>query len=138
MEIRVDDKGLQKAFRQLAQAAQNPEPALKDIGEYYLGAVDGRFRAEKDHKGQPWKALSPGYAAWKAKQPTAIQKKNQLTGIMRAGINGKPSRTELRVGSDRIYAPVRHRDRPFIEPSQDDVNEFIEILKDHTAEAWAG
>jgi len=34
MENRVDDKGIQKAFRKLAQVAQNPEPALKDIGEY--------------------------------------------------------------------------------------------------------
>jgi phage gpG-like protein len=138
MEIRVDNKNLDRAFQRLAQTTQNPEPALKDIGEYYLGAVDGRFRAEKDHKGQPWKALSPGYAAWKAKQPTAIQKKNQLTGIMRAGINYRVSRTELRVGSDRIYAPKRNTDRPFIEPSRADLNEFVEIIKDHTTEAWAG
>ena len=136
MEIRVDDRGLQKAFAQLAKAAQSPEPALKDMGEYYLGAVDGRFRTEKDHKGQPWKALSPGYAAWKAKQPSAIQKKNQFTGIMRAGINYRVSRTELRVGSDRVYAAVRNRDRPFIEPSQADIGEFIAILRDHAKQAW--
>jgi len=57
---------------------------------------------------------------------------------MRAGINYRTSRTELRVGSDRVYAPKRNADRPFIEPSQADVTEFIEILKDHTQQAWAG
>lgn len=138
MEIRVDDRQLNAAFVRLSRVAQSPEPALKDIGEYYLGAIDGRFRDERDHRGQAWKALSPAYAAWKAKQPTAIQKKNQLTGIMRAGINYRTTRTELRVGSDRIYAPKRNRDRPFIEPSRADLNEFVEIIKNHTQQAWAG
>jgi len=57
---------------------------------------------------------------------------------MRAGINYTTSRTELRVGSDRIYAPVRNRDRPFIEPSRADLSEFVEIIKAHTQQAWAG
>jgi len=138
MEIRVDDQQLQRAFSRLGALARSPEPALKDIGEYYLGAVDDRFRAERDHRGQPWKALSPTYAAWKAQQPSAIQKKNQFTGIMRAGINYVTSPTAVRIGSDRVYAPKRNADRPFIEPSRADLNEFVEIIKDHTSEAWAG
>lgn len=138
MEIRVDDAGLNKAMKQLLKLTRNPEPAFKDMGEYYHLAVDSRFRAERDHKGQPWKALSPGYAAWKARQPSAIKKKNQLTGIMRAGMNYTTSSQEMRFGSDRVYAAVRNRDRPFIDPSQKDIQEFVSILEKHAKRAWLG
>ena len=138
MEIKLDDQGLRDAFKRLGRYTNNFEPALKEMGEYYHGAVDERFRQERDHKGQPWKRLSPRYAAWKARQPTAIQKKNQLTGIMRAGMNYRTNRTEMKFGSDRVYASVRNKDRPFINPSSQDISKFTQILKERAADAWRG
>lgn len=130
IKVDIDDRAVQKALASLKTGAANLEPAMAQIGEYYVRKVDQRFAQE----GPGWKPLSPKYAAWKARQPRAIQKILQLNGLLRASINYQPSETEVRIGSDKIYAARQERDRPFLQPDKQDEAEFANIVLDYLSD----
>ena len=127
LRVLIDDKAVQMALNALKVGTQNLEPAMKDIGEYYVARIDQRFEDE----GPNWKALSPKYAKWKAAQPRAIQKILQFSGMLRASINYQASPTEVAIGSDKIYASRQEQDRPFLAPDDQDQQEFSAIVLDY-------
>lgn len=127
IKITVDDKVVNRALAALKERTNDLSPALSEVGEYYVRRVDRRFEQE----GPSWKSLSLGYAAWKSRQPRAIQKKLQFSGLLRASINYKTTRKSVSIGSDKVYANRQNRDRPFLNPSPSDLKEISEIILDH-------
>ena len=59
------DATVRSSLRRLAQATDDLEPFLRDVGEYLLLSIEKRFEDEVDPEGTPWKPLSPEYAARK-------------------------------------------------------------------------
>ena len=127
IKITVDNAAVNRAIAALRERTNDLSPAFAEIGEYYVRRVDRRFEQE----GPSWKSLSPGYAAWKARQPRAIQKKLQFSGLLRASINYKTTRRSVSIGSDKVYANRQNIDRPFLTPDSRDLKEFGEIILDH-------
>jgi phage gpG-like protein len=127
IRIDIDDRAVQAAIANLEEGVTDLEPAMAQIGEYYTRRVDQRFAQE----GPGWKPLSPKYAAWKARQPRAIQKTLQFSGLLRASINYQASETEVRIGSDKIYAARQEKERSFLQPDKRDEAEFANIVFDY-------
>jgi phage gpG-like protein len=125
------------ALRGMGHRSANLEPAMKNIGEYYVGVIDDRFKGEHDGRGQPWEALNAAYALQKSRSRTAILKILQRSGGLRQGISYKViSRTSVRIGSDKAYAKYHEmgwgqKQRSFMEPNSRDRQEFGQIVVDH-------
>lgn len=134
IKVEIDDQKVLKALKSLQGATVNLEPAMASIGEYHVRKVDQRFTQE----GPGWKPLSPKYGAWKARQPRAIQKTLQFSGLLRASINYQTSETEVRIGSDRIYSARQERERPFLKPDRQDEAEFATIVLGYLGERSEG
>jgi phage virion morphogenesis protein len=64
-QIKVDDKAVLAALRKLVEVAGNPEPALKNVGEYMRVETIGNIEAERSPDGSAFKALNPLYAQTK-------------------------------------------------------------------------
>ncbi|HEY9644313.1 MAG TPA: phage virion morphogenesis protein [Coleofasciculaceae cyanobacterium] len=128
--VKLDDVKVRGQIETIKKFLANPSPALKNIGEYYLGEIDENFKKESGANGK-WKPLSPGYALWKSRQPNAIQKKLQFTGTMRAGINYEVTGNQVSIGSDRIYAERQEKNRSFLRPTNAQAREFGAIVVDY-------
>ncbi len=100
---------------------------MREIGAYHVERVDRRFEQE----GPNWKALSPKYKQRKQRQPRAIDKILQFSGLLRASINYQESPTDVRIGSDKIYASRQEKARPFLQPDESDVQEFGQIILEY-------
>lgn len=93
------------ALRQTAAALADPQPMLRDIGEYLLIAHDQRFAQQRAPDGTPWQPLSPAYLKRKRKNRGKIlQLDGYLKNLMRYQVHGD----ELLFGSDRVYAAIHH------------------------------
>lgn len=58
IEIKTDDLAVRRAFDRLAAAGRNPQPVLRDIGEYLLTSVEERFDGEHGPDGAKWTPLA--------------------------------------------------------------------------------
>lgn len=86
-----------------ADALGNPEPLLRDMGEYLLIAHDTRFASQSAPDGTPWQALSPSYLRRKRKNQDKILR---LDGYLANTLRYQVSGGELLFGSDRPYAAI--------------------------------
>lgn len=127
IHISIDDRAVQRALRSIKSGIDDLEPAMKEIGEAYSETIDRRFERE----GPGWKALSPKYKQWKQRQPRAIDKILQFSGLLRASISYQASSDEVRIGSDKIYANRQERARSFLKPDANDEQAFAEIVMDY-------
>lgn len=107
IQITFNGQAAVVAIQGAADALANPEPLLRDIGEYLLVAHEARWDKQMSPDGTPWQALSPRYAKEKAKErPGAklLVYDNLLRGTLRYQVqNG-----ELAFGTDRPYGAIQH------------------------------
>lgn len=106
LTISIDDAELRKAIDRLYDRMSDLTPAMRDIGEYMLGATRDRFDNETAPDGSKWQALSPRYAARKVKMRNALQGILTRRGTLRDTIRYKASKSDVVVGSDRPYAAI--------------------------------
>lgn len=59
IDVKIDADRLQQALLNLSNAAKNPRPVLKAIGEKMVSSTKRRFETSTGPDGQPWKANSP-------------------------------------------------------------------------------
>lgn len=107
---------------------------LSLVAERHLLNIDRNFEDQSGPDGR-WKPLSKHYREWKERQPRAIQKILQFSGLMRAGVNKQVGADgkSIRVGSDKIYSPKHERTRPFLRPTDQQIEQFGEIAADYIA-----
>jgi phage virion morphogenesis protein len=142
--VRIDDAALRKAIDRVIDHMADLTPAMQDIGEYMLGATRDRFDTETAPDGSKWAALSPRYAARKARMRNALKGILTRRGTLRDTIRYKASRSDVVIGSDRPYAAIHQLGgqagrgkratipaRPFLGISADDQAEIIKILGDY-------
>lgn len=99
ISVTIQDKGVQRAFEQLARIMHNTQPVMKAIGVGLVGSTHQRFISQRDPQGQPWKTLNQEYA--KGKRNTRILTES---GRLRNSINAQATSDEVRVGTNTIYA----------------------------------
>jgi phage gpG-like protein len=132
LTARWDNDAAIAALRKAGKAAANLEPAMRQIGEYYVGEIDERFRNEHDGRGRPWAPLSPAYLRQKQRQRTSIMKILQRSGGMRQGINYDPiGKNAVSIGSDKSYAKYHELGRfkrSFLAPNPENQKEFGAIV----------
>lgn len=127
INITINDREVQRALAGLKSGVADLQPAFAQIGEYYVERVDRRFEQE----GPGWKALSPKYKRWKSRQPRAIDKILQFSGLLRGSISYQESSTDVRIGSDKIYASRQEKERSFLTPDGNDDREFGDIVLEY-------
>jgi phage virion morphogenesis protein len=77
-------------------------PMLKTMGVGLVKTTQNRFVAAKDPEGKAWARLTPEYAMYK-KGPGILRGRAMSGGLM-GSITFKVDGTQLRVGSNKIYA----------------------------------
>lgn len=130
--IELDDAEVQAALRKLLAKLGDLEPVFRDLGESLLISHRARFERSMSPSGVPWPNLSPSYLKRKKKNRDKIL---VLDGWLRQ-LNYAASKTELRLGTDRVYGathqfgdPVRNIPaRPFLGLDDAERNEILAAL----------
>ena len=152
VRITVDFEGAEavsRALRRIAEAGQNLEPALADIGEHLVNSHQERWHLEQSPDGVPWAPLSADYAEWKRrKRPSAgiLVFDDLLRGQLAYVVSGH----QLQVGTNRPYG-ARHQfgfdgpdalgrnidtpARPWLGVSDDDEVVIFGIIRDHITDS---
>lgn len=68
IKITLDDIQAQAKIKQIAAQLQHPRKLYGVLGETLKKIHNRRFKDQKSPDGKPWAALSPQYAAYKAKK----------------------------------------------------------------------
>jgi phage virion morphogenesis protein len=140
IRFEFSDRDLQSALKGLEKQVSDLTPAMQDIGEYLLLSTRQNFDTEADPEGRKWTPLSPRYAKAKAKKKSALRGILTLKGSLRDTIAYDAGKDAVRVGSNRIYAPIHQLGgklkrggmmpaRPFLGLSEADRQEVLSILE---------
>lgn len=97
----VVDRGVGRAFSRLVGVMGNTTPVMAAIGTGVVGSTHRRFVSQTAPGGEKWAPLHPDYKA--TKRNTRILTESTH---LRESINARPSRDEVRVGTNVVYAGV--------------------------------
>jgi phage virion morphogenesis protein len=145
IQIEIDDRAVTQMLQRLIDAAQNPRPALLEVGEDLVESTKRRFETQTAPDGSRWERNSPVTIKRKGRdQP--LTGRGTLMDQINYQITGNDT---LDVGSPTIYAAMQQFGgrksefpnlwgdipaRPFIGVSADDeqsiLNTFINYLRD--------
>jgi phage virion morphogenesis protein len=112
-----------------------------------ITATRSRFDTETAPDGSKWAALSPRYAARKARMRSVVDGGKRILakrGTLRDTIRYKASRSDVVIGSNEVYAAIHQLGgqagrgrkatipaRPFLGISPQDQEEILRILGDY-------
>ncbi len=151
--ITVDDADVRGLLDRIAEFGERGlREALVDIGAHLWRATRDRAVAEVAPDGTPWHALSPGYAARKAKRRAGVgmltwdwhMLGDRLTyqvedDAMELGTSAKYGAIHQFGGKpDMAPGPAAIPARPWLGLSDQDEREVIEILREHLDAAIGG
>lgn len=126
-------KTVGQSIKKLLANAQNPEPALLDIGEYMVESTQQRFLDMQDPDGNPWEPLFLETLAKKKRQDRILTESGTLADTLHYQL----SKGELQIGSNIEYAATHQfgRDeivaRPFLGIAPFERDNILDILQDH-------
>jgi phage virion morphogenesis protein len=145
--VRIDDAELRKAIDRVIDHMADLTPAMQEIGDYMITATRSRFDTETAPDGSKWAALSPRYAARKARMRSVVDGGKRILakrGTLRDTIRYKASRSDVVIGSNEVYAAIHQLGgqagrgrkatipaRPFLGISPQDQEEILRILGDY-------
>jgi phage gpG-like protein len=66
IKVEVDTQGVTVMFQGLDAALADLTPVWGQIRRIYIDFIKEHFASQGSYTGEPWKPLSPRYAAWKA------------------------------------------------------------------------
>ncbi len=92
---------MRRAFRKLQGVMTNTTPVMAAIGTGMVSSTQQRFVTQTDPEGASWTALNPAYAAGKRNSRILTE-----SGRLRDSISSAPSRDEVSIGTNVIYAGV--------------------------------
>lgn len=149
VNITIDDREVNAAFRKLTKVGSDLRPVLTAIGETLVESTKLRFRDSKAPDGTHWRPLSPVTIALRRKgssQPLMD------TGLLRSSITRVVGVRDVVVGTNVRYAGTQHFGarkgrygstrrgapipwgnvpaRPFLGLSSDDQRDVLEIMRE--------
>jgi len=139
-----DGQDVRGALLSLRHAVQDIRPALPRVVTRFRIQMATRFRTEgASGPSGRWKALSPRYATWKAKNYPG-RKILELTGALKGSLVGDGPGSIVSYGDNSVFigSSVPYAEyhqtgtskmpaRPPIEPSDRDVSEWVVEVKRH-------
>ena len=159
VSVRIDAAQMRSRLKAFTGRVQNIEPAARSFGERMLRITDERFSGEHDPEGRPWVPLSPLTLAGSYKKQTFTRKGRITKGYskflggrkiltashrLRRSITYTAGHRSLALGTNVVYGrihqlggmagrgrKVRIPARPFLGFNQQDVQAFIDEIKNH-------
>ncbi|SFK92376.1 phage virion morphogenesis (putative tail completion) protein [Nitrosomonas aestuarii] len=142
IHLEVDDRKVVQMLQRLINAAENPRPALLEIGEDLTDSTKDRFGSEAGPDGEPWVRNNPVTIVSKGRdQP--LTGRGTLMDQIGYQLTGNDT---LEVGSPTVYAAMQQFGgtksefphlwgdipaRPFIGISEEDGQKIIDTFNDY-------
>ena len=104
IEIKVEDKELQKLLKKLAEKSQNLRPLMKNIAGIMQDSVEENF--EKEGRPEKWTSLAEATIKQRKKKGYWPGRILQRRGELAASITSKYDANSAVVGTNKVYAAI--------------------------------
>lgn len=116
-------------FARLREQTDDLRPILNTIGHELTESTKTRIADEKaSPEGVAWAPLDPDYAARKRQESSGGIL--EYSGNLLQSIIYNVSATDVRVGSNEVYANRHQQTRPYLGVSADDANAINQFIRD--------
>ncbi|WP_298978412.1 phage virion morphogenesis protein [uncultured Psychrobacter sp.] len=120
-------------FARLRAHTDDLRPVLNAIGNELTESARSRIADEKKSpEGEDWAELDPDYAARKRQYSSGGIL--EYTGNLLNSMTYNVSATDVRVGSNEVYANRHQQTRPYLGVSEDDANAINQFIRDALGE----
>lgn len=104
-KLEVKDDGVTAMFQRLAGGYHNTTPLTRAIAGIFAAETEANLNAQ----GRPaWLGLAPATIHKRTKDGTWPGKILQVRGVLAASVEPSFTRTEARIGSNKVYAAIQH------------------------------
>ena len=139
IEIKIDNKKVEKALLEIAQKTSNLRPLMKNIAGIMADSTEENFKVE----GQPkWKDLSEKTKTARKKSGHYPGQILQVSGQLALSVATQYDDTSVVIGSNKVYAAIHQLGgqagknkkttipaRPYLKLTDDDFDEIISIVE---------
>ena len=140
IEIKIDNKDVEKKLLELAQKSKNLRPLMKNIAGIFASATEENFKNE----GRPdkWTELSEATKKQRTKQKKWPGQILQVSGQLASSISTQYDDESAVIGSNLDYAAIHQLGgqagknkkveipaRPYLKLTDDDFNEILDATK---------
>ena len=140
IEIKIDNKDVDRKLLELAQKSENLRPLMKNIAGIFASATEENFKNE----GRPdkWTELSEATKKQRTKQKKWPGQILQVSGQLASSISTQYDDESAIIGSNLDYAAIHQLGgqagknkkvtipaRPYLKLTEDDFNEILDATK---------
>ena len=140
IEIKIDNKDVEKKLLELAQKGENLRPLMKNIAGIFASATEENFKNE----GRPdkWTELSEATKKQRTKQKKWLGQILQVSGQLASSISTQYDENSAVIGSNLDYAAIHQLGgqtgknkkvtipaRPYLKLTDDDINEILDATE---------
>ena len=140
IEIKIDNKDVERKLLELAQKGENLRPLMKNIAGIFASATEENFKNE----GRPdkWTELSEATKKQRTKQKKWPGQILQVSGQLASSISTQYDDESAVIGSNLDYAAIHQLGgqagknkkvevpaRPYLKLTDDDFNEILDATK---------
>lgn len=139
IEIKIDNKKVEKALLEIAQKTSNLRPLMKNIAGIMADSTEENFKEE----GRPkWKDLSEKTKTARKKTGHYPGQILQVSGQLALSVTTQYDDTSAIIGSNKVYAAIHQLGgqagknkkttipaRPYLKLTDDDFDEIISIVE---------
>lgn len=142
IEIKVDDKEIQKYLQKLVEKTENLRPLMKNIAGIMLDSAEENF--EKEGRPEKWASLAKPTIKQRTKKGYYPGKILQMRGELAASITSKYDDNSAVVGTNKAYAAIQQFGgnagrnkkveipaRPYLKLDNNDKFQILETIKNH-------
>ena len=142
IEIKIDNKDVERKLLELAQKGENLRPLMKNIAGIFASATEENFKNE----GRPdkWTELSEATKKQRTKQKKWPGQILQVSGQLASSISTQYDDESAVIGSNLDYAAIHQLGgqagknkkvtipaRPYLKLTDDDFNEILDAIEQY-------
>lgn len=139
IEIKIDNKKVEKALLEITQKTSNLRPLMKNIAGIMADSTEENFKEE----GRPkWKDLSEKTKTARKKTGHYLGQILQVSGQLALSVTTQYDDSSVVIGSNKVYAAIHQLGgqagknkkitipaRPYLKLTDDDFDEIISIVE---------
>ena len=104
IEIKIDDKEIQKYLQKLVSKTENLRPLMKNIAGIMMDSVEENF--EKEGRPEKWQGIAKSTIKQRTKKGYWPGRILQVRGELAASITSKYDENSALVGTNKVYAAI--------------------------------